>query len=470
MGRMNIATISFRDRIIELRRVPARELIPNPKNWRRHPERQAAALRGVLEEVGYADALLARETPEGLMLIDGHLRAETTPEQPVPVLVLDVDEAEADKLLATLDPLAGMAEMDKMAFKNLAVTINTESTDVRELLNGMAGIAPEVRQDAIPVVSETPTARVGQLWRLGGHRILCGDSTRPEHIARLMGNERAVLFQTDPPYGIGYTGAEGVVPRNRRGQRMRKDWSALYRDVAARPEVGNSEADAREFYVKFIRAAIEGAITPDAAWYCWHGSKRQAMLESVWQEFDVLVHDQIIWSKGHGHLTFSVYLWAHEPCFFGWVKGNKPYIAPNFGADEGGFPTTVWEVPVGEAESKDHPTCKPNRIFAIPMRMHTRPGDLCYEPFSGSGSQLIAAEQLGRRCYAIEVEPRFVDVAIARWEKLTGQKAELIAEDDEDEARTTTDANQAQGTAGEPGQASNEPAGASATAVDTKLP
>ncbi|HUO05402.1 MAG TPA: hypothetical protein VMU16_09410, partial [Candidatus Binataceae bacterium] len=93
-----------------------------------------------------------------------------------------------------------------------------------------------------------------------------------------------------------------------------------------------------------------------------------------------------------------------------------------------------------------------------------------YEPFSGSGSQLIAAEQLGRRCYAIEVEPRFVDVAIARWEKLTGQKAELIAEDDEDEARTTTDANQAQGTAGEPGQASNEPAGASATAVDTKLP
>ncbi|HUO04314.1 MAG TPA: ParB N-terminal domain-containing protein, partial [Candidatus Binataceae bacterium] len=198
---MNIATISFRDRIIELRRVPARELIPNPKNWRRHPERQAAALRGVLEEVGYADALLARETPEGLMLIDGHLRAETTPEQPVPVLVLDVDEAEADKLLATLDPLAGMAEMDKMAFKNLAVTINTESTDVRELLNGMAGIAPEVRQDAIPVVTENPTARSGQLWRLGGHRILCGDSTRPEHIARLMGNERAVLFQTDPPYG-----------------------------------------------------------------------------------------------------------------------------------------------------------------------------------------------------------------------------------------------------------------------------
>jgi hypothetical protein len=98
---MEITSKTIRDRIVELRRVAARELIPNPRNWRRHPARQAAALRGVLEEVGYADALLARELPDGrLMLVDGHLRAETTPDQLVPVLVLDVDEAEANKLLA----------------------------------------------------------------------------------------------------------------------------------------------------------------------------------------------------------------------------------------------------------------------------------------------------------------------------------------------------------------------------------
>ena len=103
----------IRDRIVELRRVPARSLIPHPRNWRKHPKAQADALRGVLAEVGYADALIARETADGLQLIDGHLRAETTPDQEVPVLVLDVTEAEADKLLVSLDPLAALAGTDE---------------------------------------------------------------------------------------------------------------------------------------------------------------------------------------------------------------------------------------------------------------------------------------------------------------------------------------------------------------------
>lgn len=105
--------LQIRDRIRELRRVPAKDLLPNPKNWRRHPKAQAAALRGLLDEIGYSDALLVRELPDGkLMLIDGHLRAETTPDAQVPVLVLDLDEKESDKLLLTLDPLASMAESD----------------------------------------------------------------------------------------------------------------------------------------------------------------------------------------------------------------------------------------------------------------------------------------------------------------------------------------------------------------------
>ena len=109
---------------------------------------------------------------------------------------------------------------------------------------------------------------------------------------------------------------------------------------------------------------------------------------------------------------------------FGWIKGQKPLVDHKYGN-----PGTVWQVPNADVESNQHPTCKPNRLFEIPMELHTRPDDLCYEPFSGSGSQLIAAEQLGRRCYAIELEPRFVDVAISRWERLTGRKAEVIAED-----------------------------------------
>src|SRR5260370_15263747 len=176
---MEVTSKPIRDRIAELQRVAARDLVPNPKNWRRHPARQAAALRGVLQEIGYADALLARALPDGrLMLIDGHLRAETTPDQLVPVLVLDVDESEADKLLATLDPLAAMAETDKLAFKDLASFVQTDSSELRELLDGTAGLAREASQDAIPALPVTPVARLGQIWQLGKHNLLGGDSRR----------------------------------------------------------------------------------------------------------------------------------------------------------------------------------------------------------------------------------------------------------------------------------------------------
>jgi hypothetical protein len=135
--------MKIRDRIKELRRVPASQLTPNPKNWRTHPPAQHDALRGILAEVGYADALLARETPAGeLILIDGHLRAETTPEAIVPVLVLDVDEAEAAKILALLDPLAAMAEADAAKLDDLLREVETNSPALQEML---ARLAAEVK-------------------------------------------------------------------------------------------------------------------------------------------------------------------------------------------------------------------------------------------------------------------------------------------------------------------------------------
>jgi hypothetical protein len=131
--------MKIRDRIKELRRVPASHLQPNPKNWRTHPTFQQDALKAVLAEVGYADALLARETSEGgLMLIDGHLRAETTPDQEVPVLILDVDEAEADKLLATLDPMSAMAGTDDAKLAGLLQNVKTGSAALQDMLTRLA--------------------------------------------------------------------------------------------------------------------------------------------------------------------------------------------------------------------------------------------------------------------------------------------------------------------------------------------
>jgi hypothetical protein len=135
----------IKDRVKEFRRVRARDLIPNEKNWRRHPQPQRDALLGILSEIGYADALIARETPDGLTLIDGHLRAETTPDMEVPVLILDVTEEEADKLLLSLDPLGAMAESDRDALAGLLSTVESESVAVKNLFARIAqeaGIDP----------------------------------------------------------------------------------------------------------------------------------------------------------------------------------------------------------------------------------------------------------------------------------------------------------------------------------------
>jgi hypothetical protein len=162
--------MSIRDRIKSLRRVRAKDLLPNPKNWRTHPAHQRAALQGLLAEVGFADALLVRETPEGLMLIDGHLRAETTPEMKVPVLVLDVTAAEADKLLATLDPLAAQAGAAQDQLEALLQDVTTSNQAVADLLASLTSAEPTVvAPEAFPAYDASlPTAyccpKCGYAW------------------------------------------------------------------------------------------------------------------------------------------------------------------------------------------------------------------------------------------------------------------------------------------------------------------
>jgi DNA modification methylase len=221
-----------------------------------------------------------------------------------------------------------------------------------------------------------------------------------------MNGERAILFATDPPYLVDYDGSNHPT-RN-------KDWSASYGTT------WDDSSQGADLYDGFIHAAKAEAIAETAAWYCWHASRRQAMLEACWEKAGAFVHQQIIWVKDRGVLTRSEYLWKHEPCFFGWIKGKRP---PRV-ADER-LPST-WEIPslYGE-ERPDHPTPKPIDCFAIPMRQHVARGGLCYEPFSGSGSQIMAGEQTGRRVYALEISPAYVDVAIERWQAETRREVVL---------------------------------------------
>jgi ParB/Sulfiredoxin domain len=227
----------IRDRIKELRRVKAKDLLPNPKNWRRHPKAQAEALRGLLAEVGYADALLARELPEGkLMLIDGHLRAETTPHMMVPVLVLDVTEEEADKLLLTLDPLAGLAQADAERIKELLATVRTDSEAVGALLETIAGQQawqavnqPGPLADPDPQIEKAAElqkkwgTQLGQLWQIGAHRLLCGDCRLSRDVGRLWSDGGGFrMIWTDAPYGVNYAAKNQYLNRTDRGNRIQK--------------------------------------------------------------------------------------------------------------------------------------------------------------------------------------------------------------------------------------------------------
>lgn len=413
--------IAIRDRVKELRRVKASELQANPKNWREHPTQQRDALRGILEEVGIAGALLARETEDGtLQLIDGHLRAEDDPDIEWPVLVLDVNQDEADKLLLTHDPLSAMAETNKGLLDTLLKECAISNEAVNDMLTDLAKDAgcewaaePEIVEDEVPEPPAEPITKRGQLWILGENRLLCGDATKADEVARLMNGERAGLMNTDPPYGISFDNAA-------LGE-TRREYTAITNDDLADEKL-------QAFLESCFRIATSYALEKNAAWYLWHAHLTQGYFAAAAAAANVVLHRQIIWVKPRLILGRGNYHWKHEPCFMGWVDGCQP---PDYGEGAGErTQTTVWEIDgVNTAERREyeHATPKPIRLFAIPMIKHLKPGEIAFEPFAGSGPQIIAATQLGRRCFAMDIEPRYTDVCIARWEKLTGHKATLAS-------------------------------------------
>ena len=425
----------IRDRIKELRRVKASELLANPKNWRTHPKGQQRALRGILSEIGYADALLARELPDGsLELIDGHLRAETTPNQMVPVLIVDLNEDEANKLLAALDPMAAMAETDTAALRSLLEEMQTQSSGLQAMFDEMAKQAgieldaaeeptpdPEPQLDRAAELQKVWKTERGQVWEIvgkaGTHRLMCGDSTIAEDVAWVMGGAKAGLMNTDPPYGVGYANDDRPNP-------------GVAKPRVAKPRVANDglqDEKLQEFLESAFRAAVDCALTPNAAWYLWHAHLTQGFFAAAAAAAaaNVVLHRQIIWVKSNMLLTRGQYHWKHEPCFFGWVKGHQP---PDSGRGSGERDqTTLWHIdsiPQADRKAYNHATPKPAGLFTIPIVKHLKLGEVCFEPFAGSGPQFIAAEQLGRICHGIEISPAYCAVILQRC-KDAGMKPKL---------------------------------------------
>ncbi len=413
--------------------------IADIKPWTENPrgidEKALAGLRTSLEFFGLVQLLVVNK--RNMQLLSGHQRMRLLIEdgiESVQCVLVDLDDMAQQALAVSLnnDQIAGhftealVPILEKLRKEMPDEYINLRLQELREEVNQFeTEFTGKTLPDDIPVMPKECITKRGDIWILGDHRTMCGDSTNQEDIGRLMDGRKAALMATDPPYLVDYTG------KNRPGGG--KDWTDVYHEI----DIENAEL----FLSDFIKAGMK--FTEDnSAFYIWHADRRLLLIRKIFDQLDILMHQNIIWVKPCSVLSFSVYPWRHEPCVFGWRRGYKPSfrvpsksigtvwtidllrsgdpLSPEYYSD-------IWELDwEGKKRNtgQEHPTVKPTEIFAIPMRVHTKPGDVCYEPFSGSGSQIIAAERLNRRCFAMEIEPFFVDLSIKRWEEFTGKKAQ----------------------------------------------
>lgn len=408
---------------LTVEQVPLDALRPDPANPRRMSQAELGALVRSLREWGFVQPVVARR--EDGTVIGGHQRlvaARKLGYREVPVVYLDVSPEQARLLGLALNRISG--EWDEELLGRLLADLQASETldlslsgfgeeELAKLLKALDIAEKKERLEdfdigkALAGAQAGPVTGRGDLWLLGEHRLLCGDATDEGDVARLFaGGEEAALLATDPPYLVDYRGGEHPPSRANRGRATKdKHWDA-YVD----PETSVA------FYREFLRLGL-ARCRPGVAVYQWHATRRQALVEEAWRACGLLVHQTIVWVKARGVLNRSHYLWRHEPCFYGWVEGEPPARKPPPDA------TTVWQISQAGEQMGIHPTQKPVELFLRPMEYHTEVGDVVYEPFLGSGTQLIAAERLGRRCFAMELSPAFCDVAVRRWEAFTGQRA-----------------------------------------------
>jgi DNA modification methylase len=400
------------------------KLTEDPANARKHSARNLESIRQSLQRFGQQTPIVVRAG----VIIKGNATARVARElgwTSIAAIPTGLSDAELIAYGIADNRTGELAEWDDQVLERLLTAM---PEDLRasagwqddELSEIRARLIPEkVVEDEPPAPDPAAVSRPGDLWVLGEHRLLCGDSTKAADVDRVLDGRRADLVATDPPYVVNYT---GVRPAHE-GRQSGKDWSKVYREI----DITDATGFFRDLFTQVIRVMADGA-----SLYCWHAETRSHEIRLVWDELKILHHQNIIWVKPVPTLSRTFWLYRHEPCMMGWRKGSKPQHDGDHAA------STVWEVAGDELSvwylswegkrrvtGNEHPTQKPVEIFARPMRKHTMPGATCFEPFSGSGTQLVAAEQLRRRCCAIEIQPVFVDVAVRRWQALTGLAAVL---------------------------------------------
>lgn len=249
-------------------------------------------------------------------------------------------------------------------------------------------------------VPEEPKSKLGQIYQLGRHRLMCGDSTNPEMVKKLVGGVQCDLLLTDPPYNVGYEGKQ-----------------------KSKMTIKNDRQEDDEFY-KFLFNAFSAAkdnLKQGSSFYIWYASSEAANFNNAANNSGLSVREELIWEKNNLVMGRQDYQWKHEPCLYGWVEGGSH----SWYSDR--KQTTVMHFDKPQ-RSDLHPTMKPVALFDYQIKNSTKSGDLVLDLFGGSGTTIMACEQDGRNACVMEYDPKYVDVIIKRWEDFTGKKAELISD------------------------------------------
>ncbi len=366
------------------------QLLAHPQNWRIHPKHQQDALSGVLREVGLVQSVIVNQRTGHL--VDGHLRVSLAlrdGQSAIPVVYVDLAEEEEALILATIDPLSAMAATDATKLDDLLREVRTDDSAVQQMLADLAkqaGLYPGDNPtgaggdefDTTPVDGPT-RVQYGGVWALGEHRLLCGDSTKVEDVARLMDGNRASLLATDPPYNVGLSYGDHV--DDKKDITVYKDfchqWLQVWQNVSDRQIITPGTSNLKMWLNWFTPQFVAPRILP--------------------------------FSHSPGSVS---HLCAWEPIFFfgkGWGKKRA---------------NDIFDYPVHyDSSAVGHPCLKPVKMWIDFLEHYSESGDVIADAFGGSGTTLIACERLGRRCRMIEIEPKYCDVIVRRWEAETRQIA-----------------------------------------------
>jgi DNA modification methylase len=425
------------------------DLRPDPANPRRISEEELDALERSLRQFGFVQPVLARR--EDRTVIGGHQRlvaARRLGLTSVPVTWLDVSVEQARLLGLALNKISGswddalLARLlaDLGAAPDLDLSLSGFGEDeIKDLLRSLETREKRERTEAFDLdealeeARRAPRTKPGDLWVLGEHRLLCGDATSAEDVGRLLDGAEPKLLATDPPYGVSLDGSwrDGVYNALGPAEQtyMRTDGQLGGEDATRTPGGAHGRTAGHRNTTLSGDTRVDWseafALVPSLqVGYVWHAGVHAAEVAQGLERIGFEVVAQVIWDKGLFAIGRSWYQWSHEPC---WVVRKKGAKAPFRGSRD---QATIWRVPSpkmimgGSTEAKqDHPTQKPLLLFETPIRNHLKPGEALYEPFCGSGTALIAAERSGTRCYAMEIDPLYVEVALRRWERFSGQAA-----------------------------------------------